>query len=385
MNTLPLDQVTVNERFTHLAQRDRLLPIKITPFYQSKIDMEVSVLGHCSGPLHRVSYPSEERLSLSAPGEVADFVDDRHNMPPGLERFAIRKYGNRMLFFPTTRCIGHCQYCFRQDVLAEEAHKEAVSLEIALPRLSDYLNDHQEIEEVILSGGDPMALNARTLQNVLERISSVRKELSIRIHTRAVAFSPSVFTKEKCDVLGEHKVRLVGHIIHPYEICDTVEVAYRKLIAAGVRVYNQFPLLRGINDHSTVLNLLLKRLDDNGIRNLSIFLPDAIYYSASFRVSFSRIERIANELNWSTSSWVNSTRFVLDSPIGKVRREDFVEYDAANRLVIFEREGQRVAYPDLPEEMDIPGDIETMLWQRRMPANNSQSIITEKRDFLAQS
>ena len=76
-----------------------------------------------------------------------------------------------------------------------------------------------------------------------------------------------------------------------------------------------------------------------------------------------RIFRIMDELNWNSPAWVNATRFTLDSPIGKVRRENFKSYDTQNNMVVFERDGKEVRYPDLPENFDIPGKLTTLLWK----------------------
>jgi lysine 2,3-aminomutase len=107
----------------------------------------------------------------------------------------------------------------------------------------------------------------------------------------------------------------------------------------------------------------LETLDNLNIRNLSMFIPDPINYSAAFRISLKRQSEIINTLNWKSPSWINSTRLVLDTPIGKVRREDMIEYDEKRKLAVFEREGKKVLYPDLPEEMDIPGKLDILLWK----------------------
>jgi lysine 2,3-aminomutase len=100
-----------------------------------------------------------------------------------------------------------------------------------------------------------------------------------------------------------------------------------------------------------------------GIRNLSMFIPDPIKYSAVFRIRLERLFAMIDQVNWNSSSWVNSTRTVLDTHHGKVRREDFKGYDTSRNVAIFQREGHTIEYPDLPESMDVPGDIDTLLWK----------------------
>jgi lysine 2,3-aminomutase len=121
--------------------------------------------------------------------------------------------------------------------------------------------------------------------------------------------------------------------------------------------------LRNINDHPDLLVYHLKQLDNLEVRNLSIFIPDPIYYSGAFRVNLSRLFELINQFNWRSPSWINSTRFVLDTPIGKVRREDMKHYDHETSTAIFERAGQQVVYPDFPASLDKPGDLKTLLWK----------------------
>lgn len=363
------EQSLLNQSFQSLAKEEHLLPIKVTPFYRKKVEEEVAELGHHEGPLHRAVYPTKERMTVHAPGEVADFVDDRENMPDGLTDVAIRKYENRMLFFPTDVCAAHCQYCFRQDVL-NELHEEKEGpnpLDANLDNLLGYLTEHPEVQEVILSGGDPMTLSYPKLEKVLSTLKETAKVKNIRIHTRTLIFSPKVFKPDTIKLLSDMDVRLVSHSIHPYELCDEVEHYSRELDNKGVRLYNQFPVLRNVNDHPKVLSQHLEKLDKLRMRNLSMFIPDPINYSASFRIRLKRLFDMLDELNWSTPSWVNSTRLVLDTHYGKVRREDVKFYDEETNKVVFEREGHMIPFEDFPVELDKAGDIKTLLWKDNLP------------------
>lgn len=105
-------------------------------------------------------------------------------------------------------------------------------------------------------------------------------------------------------------------------------------------------------------------MDELHIRPLSIFIPDPIAYSASFRISFKRIIDIMNELNWNTPSWINATRFVMDTTIGKVRYENIKKWEG--NCITFSRDGQDVEYYDLDEGIDVPSDLNKLLWKERM-------------------
>lgn len=362
--TSAAEQTGLDTAYAALAARDRLLPIKVPAFYQRKLDEELAVLGHTEGPLHRMVRPTRERFAPPAGGEVADWVDDRSNMPVPGSKAIIHKYADRVLFMPTSVCAGHCQYCFRQDVLTD-AHEEGGDLRglaAELDRLVDYLKTKPDVSEVVLSGGDPLTLSRRDLGAVLTALRSVPTLRSIRLHTRTPAFAPKIFADEaKLELLAEADVRLILHFAHPYEICDEVAEVLDRLDRHRIRLYNHFPLLRGVNDHRDVLAQLIERLDDHRVRTLSVYVPEPIHHSAPFRVTLDRFFALQDELTATTPSWINAIRFTLDSPLGKVRREHIVARDAG--LVTFEKAGKRFVFPDFPAALDVPGERDVMLWR----------------------
>lgn len=120
--------------------------------------------------------------------------------------------------------------------------------------------------------------------------------------------------------------------------------------------------LRNTNDHHLVLYQLLEMLDEMGIRNLSIFIPNPINFSAAFRVRSNRVWRIADHLNATSPSWINSTHFVFDSNSGKARRENYIATDDGD-VGTFVRDENAISFPDFPEHLDVPGKIEFMLWK----------------------
>jgi KamA family protein len=327
------------------------------------VEEEVRALGARTGPLYRCVYPTPERLKVRAPGEVPDFVADRGNMPNGLDDVVVHKYDDRVLFLITQHCAGHCMYCFRQDVLSDQIVRPAPRIESKLDLLVAYLRARPQIQEVILSGGDPLSVPVASLELVLRRLREETDVQHVRLHTRNVVFAPHTLTKRRCEMLAESRARLVFHVVHPYELVSAVNACVLRARSHGVRCYAQFPLLRGVNDHPRVLERLLGALDDLDVRPLSMFVPDPINYSASFRIGLARLFAIVDELHVSTPAWINAVRVVLDTPIGKVRRDDMVAWDRDSGRVIFERCGQRIEYVDLPQELDVPGDLATLLWK----------------------
>lgn len=348
--------------FEQVASAEGLLPIKISPYYRGLVAEEVQAIGP-GGPLYRAVLPSPERVTFRAPGEVPDFVGDKGNME-GTEDAVIQKYRDRALFLGTTVCFANCQYCFRTQLLSEE-HAEGAripGLDAKIETLRQLVSSDPNITEVILSGGDPLAMGPGNLERVFSAIRQVRSDIDFRVHSRAIAYSPRAFSDRTIELLGSYNVRLYHHITHPYEIRDGQTEVFKRLNAAGVRQYNQCPIIRGINDHPDVLKSLVRTLDDHRVRQVNFFIADPINYGADYRIPLRRLFDMINEVNWTTPSWVNSVRVVLDTPYGKVRREDIVSW-GDDGTVVFSRQGHEITYHDLPEELYVPSRRETLLWQ----------------------
>ena len=345
------------EKYQQLVVSYNLLPIKISSFYMKKVAEEIAAIG-IGGPLYRSVIPVKDKIELKTSVETRDYVEeDKHNPVENCD-YIIQKYENRLVFIITDVCFAHCQYCFRTYNLSKFQQsnlKETIKNKILV--LKNYLKVNPKIKEVIFSGGDPLSIGYDNMKLALNEL----KKFDIRIHTRSIVYEPSVFTKEMIELLSKYNVRLVFHINHPYEIDDIVEEKITEIRQSGIRMYSQFPLLRGINDNSKVLIRLLVKMDELNIRPLSIFIPDPISYGAVNRISVSRVEKIMDEINWNTPSWINSTRFVMDTTIGKVRRENIIKKE--EKCITFTRDGKTVDYYDLDDGIDIPTPIEKLLWK----------------------
>ena len=347
----------LQEKYRQLVEMDNLLPIKISDFYMKKIIEEIDTIG-IGGPLYRSVIPIKDKIDLKTSVETRDYVEeDKHNPVENCD-YIIQKYENRLVFIITDVCFAHCQYCFRTYNLSKFQQsnlKETIKNKISV--LKKYLQSHSNIREVIFSGGDPLSIGYENMKFALDEL----QQWNIRIHTRAIVYEPSIFTEKMINLFNKHNIRLVFHINHPYEIDEVVEEKINEIRKAGIRMYSQFPLLRGINDNSKVLIKLLIKMDELNIRPLSIFIPDPISYGAVNRISVSRIEKIMDEVNWNTPSWVNSVRFVMDTTIGKVRRENIIKREG--KCITFSRDGKTVEYYDLDDGIDVPSPIDKLLWK----------------------
>ena len=348
----------LKKKYEDLVNTDSILPIKISPFYFEKVKEEINKIG-IGGPLYRSVLPTQDKINLKTSFETRDYVEEEKHQPVAGANYIIRKYEDRLVFIVSDVCFAHCQYCFRTYNLSKfQKSNLKETIERKVETLKTYLKNHREIKEVILSGGDPLSIGYDNLLYVLEEL----KEWYIRIHTRAIIYSPEIFDFATIKLLSKHNVRLVFHINHPYEICEIVESRIKELYTNNVRLYAQFPLLRGINDHYVVLKTLLEKMDELHIRPISIFIPDPISYGTPFRIEFDRVIDIMNKLNWNTNSWINSVRFCMDTTIGKVRYDNIIKREG--KCITFSREGKEVNYYDLDDGIDKPTPLNQLLWKK---------------------
>ena len=342
-----------------------LLPVKIPRHYRQLVDNEIAILGRTGGPLHSVVYPKADRFHTFAPGEVTNFVEDFGHMPEGLDRVIVHRYPAKLLYFPTDTCVGHCQYCFRPDITGTDPAQKNRHRNLTDPVLDGvvrYLEQNPGVREVIFSGGDPLACKPAALDNALSRILAVPNVKWCRLHSKAPLFAPALLNERMIDVLARHRVKLVIHAVHPYELGAEVSERLTDARRRGVLLYNQFPLLRGINDHADVLLELAYRCVDLGVQMLTLFIADPIRYGATYRLRLQRVFDLADEVFLRGEGWVSNFRVCMDSPVGKVRREHVIAYDSAADEYTFERDCQQVTYHDIPADMDRPTPVDELLY-----------------------
>ncbi|MBR0696572.1 radical SAM protein [Bradyrhizobium lablabi] len=341
-----------------------LLDVKIPPHYRILVEREIELLGRIDGPLYSIVAPRSDRFDHSTEG-VPNFVDDFGHMPNGLEHIVVHRYPRKLLYFPTQFCIGHCQYCFRPDITALEAKRKreinGVSPKV-LQSVQKYLLAHPQVREVIFSGGDPLACSVEDVELALTCFLEVPSVKSIRFHTKAPVFSPSIVTQAWIDLLTKYKIRLVLHIVHPYELCEVTTSVIERLHRAGIALYNQAPLLRGVNDHPAVIMELLYRGAEIGIQPLTFFVADPIRYGESYRIRLDRVYRLVDEVFLRGEAWISNFRVCLDTPIGKVKEAHIVHSDRDSDYYVFERDGQRISYAGIPRQLDKPTPLQDLLY-----------------------
>lgn len=230
-------------------------------------------------PLLRQVLPAVEELE-PALGFVPDPVGDHSSRKvPGL----LQKYHGRVLLIVTGTCAIHCRYCFRRHY---PYHEEPRRLEDWQPALQAVALD-PTIQEVILSGGDPLVLSDDRLQSLIDSIAAISHVKRLRIHTRLPIVLPARVTDRLIEVLRETRPAsiVVVHANHPREIAGDCQAGLRRMSRSGLTVLNQAVLLRGINDSASTLVELSERLVDAGVVPYYLHQLDRVAGAAHFEVA----------------------------------------------------------------------------------------------------
>ncbi|HJN37701.1 MAG TPA: EF-P beta-lysylation protein EpmB [Gammaproteobacteria bacterium] len=293
----------------HLNVDLATLALDITPEFRLRVPKEFVDLmekGNPTDPLLLQVLSSQEELQ-SYDGFVKDPLDESSFQPiPGV----IHKYKNRVLWVLSGGCAIHCRYCFRRHFPYSHHQWDKNQWKNAL----NYLVDHPEINEVILSGGDPLMLSDVEIQGVFDRLSLISSVKTIRIHTRLPVVIPKRLTPLLCRIFDNCNTKLVivFHINHPNEIGDELVSSLQSLPSHVVKL-NQSVLLKGINDDANVLAHLSMKLFQQAIMPYYLHQLDPVQGAAHFEVPLARAQCIYRELAAAVSGYL-LPRWVQELP-----------------------------------------------------------------------
>jgi L-lysine 2,3-aminomutase len=252
-------------------------------------------------PLLRQVLPLADEL-LDAPGYESDPLHESEaTRAPNL----LQKYAGRALLITTEACAIHCRYCFRREFpySTQAADEENSGRWGAALRA---LAADSSIEEVILSGGDPLSLSDARLKSLTDSLAAIPHVRRIRVHTRQPVVLPS-----RVDAGLSAWLRAVGkpvifvlHVNHPNEIDAEVRTACAALRAAGATLLNQSVLLRGVNDDVDTLQKLSCDLMDAGVMPYYLHLPDRVRGTSHFDVDEAAARRLVDGLSARLSGYL---------------------------------------------------------------------------------
>jgi len=258
--------------------------------------------GDARDPLLRQVLPLSDEL-LDVPGYGPDPLEEHAaTRAPGL----LQKYPGRALLITTQSCAIHCRYCFRREFPYSAQHEAAEEGATRFSAALDVIAEDTRIEEVILSGGDPLSLSDARLARITDALAAMRHVQRIRVHTRQPIVLPSRVDAGLLAWLSgiRQPTVMVLHTNHANEIDGEVRAACEKLRAAGVTLLNQSVLLRGVNDDVDTLAQLSRSLFDAGVTPYYLHLPDRVRGTAHFDVAEGDAQRLVNDLSARLSGYL---------------------------------------------------------------------------------
>lgn len=283
--------------------------LSITPHTLKLIDFS-----NPQDPLFLMSVPTSQELNIS-PEELRDPIGDEEKSPIP---FLTHRYPDRVLIYPTFSCAHYCRFCFRRFKTGQ-ANPGPTPHD--LERIYDYLHSHPEIDEAILTGGDPLTLLDEQFLRIIQELRRVQSIHRLRIHTRVPVNLPSRITPELIHILRAwsdptHPVFVVTHFNHPRELASENIEAIARLVDAGIVVRNQSVLLKGVNDDVATLAHLFKQLTN--VRALPYYLHqlDLARGTNHFRVPIENGIELMRQLQGNITG-LAIPRYVLDIPQGK--------------------------------------------------------------------
>ena len=258
-------------------------------------------------PIWRQYVPTVQELEVED-GLVDSLAEDANSPVPNITH----RYPDRALFLVSPVCASYCRFCTRRRKVGDPEKIPMAHLESAFR----YLEEHHEIRDVIMSGGDPLLLSDRRIDEICKRLRAIPHLEVLRIGSRIPCHLPERVTPELCAILKRyHPLYINTHFNHPDELTPAAVRALGMLADAGIPLGCQTVLLRGVNDDPEVMKLLMQRLLVARVRPYYIYMCDQVAGAEHFRTTVQKGLEIVEALRGWTSG-LAVPHFVIDAPGG---------------------------------------------------------------------
>lgn len=282
----------------------KTLRMAITPYYLSLIDID-----NPNCPIRKQAVPSAAETYIS-PADLLDPLHEDTDSPvPGLTH----RYPDRVLFLITDMCSMYCRHCTRRRFAGQN---DASLPQDNITKGIEYIANHPEVRDVLLSGGDSLLVSDQVLEDIIKRLRDIPHVEIIRIGSRTPVVLPQRITDDLVNMLKKyHPIWLNTHFNHSNEITPESAEACAKMANAGIPLGNQSVLLRGINDCPNIMKRLVHKLVMIRVRPYYIYQCDLSMGLEHFRTPVSKGLEIIESLRGHTSGFAVPT-FVVDAPGG---------------------------------------------------------------------
>lgn len=344
-------------------------PMSITPYYLSLIDMK----DFRNDPVFLQAVPRPSEL-ITAKYDMADPLSEDKDSPAP---FLTHRYPDRVLFHVSNLCSMYCRHCTRKRKVGD---KDSIPSFEQLKPAIEYIREHEEIRDVLLSGGDPLMLDDDKLETLLSAIRDIPHVEIIRIGTRMPVVLPYRITDNLVNMLKKyHPVFLNTHFNHPRELTSVSRKALAKLADAGVVLGNQSVLLAAVNDCPRIIKRLCQKLLTARVRPYYLYQCDLSEGLTHFRTPVGKGIEIMESLIGHTSGLAVPT-YVIDAPGGGGKIPIMPNYLiswSTNKVVLRNYEGVITTYkePDSYEPTFCDRDCENCKLQLKLSDAEEQTPI----------
>lgn len=320
---------------SHVAER---YAVAISPTIARLIDRDDP-----NDPIARQFVPDAAELTL-LPEEREDPIGDKPHSPvTGI----VHRYPDRVLLKAVHVCPVYCRFCFRREMVGPQGLGTLTPAE--LDAAIAYIAEHEEIWEVILTGGDPLVLSPRRLTEIMGRLKPIAHVKIVRFHTRVPVVEPERINADLVAALkASGKATYVAlHANHPREMTQEARDASARLIDAGVVMVSQSVLLKGVNDDADVLAALMRAFVETRIKPYYLHHPDLAPGTSHFRLSIEEGQALVASLRGRVSGLCQPA-YILDIPGGHgkaVISAASIAADGGGCYTVTDFRGEQHAYP----------------------------------------
>jgi lysine 2,3-aminomutase len=321
-------------------------PAMINPYY-------LSLIKEKDDPIYKQSIPSMQELRDFCGEEDPLHEEPEHQVRKNVPGLVTHRYPDRVLFRVSNKCAMYCRFCTRKRKVGDLS-KQPTWAEIQ--KAIAYIKNHEEIRDVLFSGGDPLMLDDILLDKIIGSVYNIlkyRKNSMIRIGTRIPCVLPQRITPELCDVLKKYQpIYINTHFNHPSEITEQSRKACGMLADAGIPLGCQTVLLKGVNDNPETMKELMQGLVNMRVKPYYIYQADPVKGTNHFRTRVEKGLEIYESIRGHTSGLCVPS-FVIDAPGGGGKipiLPDYLQGITDEGVLLKNYEGKLFFYPQVKKE-----------------------------------
>ena len=290
-------------------------PMRVNTYY-------LGLIQKMNDPIWKQAIPDVEELEHYM-DLTADPLDEEGDIPLGGPRTIIHRYPDRVLLFVSNECAMYCRFCTRKRKVGDEIKNPSLD---EINKGIDYIAAHEDIRDVLISGGDPFLLGTKRLDEILGKVRQIPHIDLFRIGTRVPCVWPQKISEdaEFVEMLRGHTPRSLKdpqffintHFNHPMEITGQSYQAVKILRDLGIPLGNQSVLLKGVNDDTDVMRDLVHGLGRMGVRPYYLYYADFVEGTGHFRTEIYKGREICRDLCGATTGFLRPT-YVVDALGGR--------------------------------------------------------------------